>query len=57
MMNLIKVEVMKAFNDGAYRNKPGYIYLIHAQGTNRYKIGLTTRSIEQRFSEFTIAFV
>ncbi len=42
---------MKAFNDGAYRNKPGYIYLIHAQGTNRYKIGLTTRSVEQRFAE------
>ncbi len=42
---------MKAFNDGAYRNKPGYIYLIHAQGTSRYKIGLTTRSVEQRFAE------
>ncbi len=42
---------MKKFDDSAYRNKPGFIYLIHAKGTNRYKIGLTTRSVEQRFSE------
>lgn len=42
---------MKGFNDSAYRNKPGFIYLIHARGTNRYKIGLTTRSVEQRFAE------
>ncbi|BAZ39447.1 hypothetical protein NIES4101_54000 [Calothrix sp. NIES-4101] len=31
--------------------KSGYIYLIHAQGTSRYKIGLTTRSVEERFAE------
>lgn len=31
--------------------KSGYIYLIHATGTNRYKIGLTTRSVEERFAE------
>lgn len=29
----------------------GYIYLIHAKGTNLYKIGLTTRSIEVRLKE------
>ncbi|NER25844.1 MAG: GIY-YIG nuclease family protein, partial [Symploca sp. SIO1C2] len=34
-----------------YRNKPGFIYLIHAQETDRYKIGLTTRSVEARFAE------
>lgn len=39
------------FDDSAYRNKPGFIYLIHAQGTRRYKIGLTTRSVELRFNE------
>ncbi|NES01148.1 MAG: GIY-YIG nuclease family protein, partial [Symploca sp. SIO1B1] len=39
------------FNDSHYRNKPGYIYLIHAQETDRYKIGLTTRSVEARFTE------
>lgn len=39
------------FDDSAYRNKPGYVYLIHAQGTNRYKIGLTTRSVQARLSE------
>ncbi|NER47575.1 MAG: GIY-YIG nuclease family protein [Symploca sp. SIO1A3] len=39
------------FDDSHYRNKPGYIYLIHAQGTDRYKIGLTTRSVETRFTE------
>ncbi|NER25637.1 MAG: GIY-YIG nuclease family protein [Symploca sp. SIO1C2] len=39
------------FDDSAYRNKPGYIYLIHAQETDRYKIGLTTRSVEARFAE------
>ena len=39
------------FNDSHYRNKPGYIYLIHAQETDRYKIGLTTRSVEARFAE------
>ena len=39
------------FDDSAYRNKPGYIYLIHAQGTDRYKIGLTTRSVEVRLAE------
>ena len=39
------------FDDSAYRNKPGYVYLIHASGTNRYKIGLTTRSVQARFTE------
>jgi hypothetical protein len=39
------------FDDSAYRNKPGFIYLIHAKGTRRYKIGLTTRNVEQRFNE------
>jgi hypothetical protein len=39
------------FDDSTYRNKPGFIYLIQAKGTNRYKIGLTTRSVEQRFAE------
>ena len=39
------------FDDSHYRNKPGFIYLIHAQGTDRYKIGLTTRSVEARFTE------
>ncbi|NEQ65524.1 MAG: GIY-YIG nuclease family protein [Symploca sp. SIO2D2] len=39
------------FDDSAYRNKPGYIYLIRAVGTDRYKIGLTTRSVEARFAE------
>jgi Meiotically up-regulated gene 113 len=29
----------------------GYIYLIHAKGTNLYKIGLTTRSVEARLKE------
>jgi len=38
-------------NDNAYRNKPGYIYLIRAVKTDRYKIGLTTRSVEARFTE------
>lgn len=42
---------MKTFDDSAYRNKPGFIYLIQARGTRRYKIGLTTRSVEQRFNE------
>lgn len=42
---------MKSFDDSAYRNKPGFIYLIHARGTRRFKIGLTTRSVEQRFNE------
>lgn len=39
------------FDDSAYRNKLGYIYLIHAKGTRRFKIGLTTRSVTVRFSE------
>ncbi|NES20671.1 MAG: GIY-YIG nuclease family protein [Symploca sp. SIO3E6] len=39
------------FDDSAYRDKPGFIYLIHAVGTDRYKIGLTTRSVEARFAE------
>lgn len=39
------------FDDSTYRNKPGFIYLIHAQGTDRYKIGLTTRHPEARLSE------
>ena len=39
------------FDDSKYRNKPGFIYLIHAQGTDRYKIGLTTRHPEARLSE------
>jgi hypothetical protein len=42
---------MKNFDDSAYRNKAGYIYLIQARGTRRFKIGLTTRSVEQRFNE------
>ncbi len=29
----------------------GHIYLIQASGTNRYKIGLTTRSVEDRLRE------
>lgn len=29
----------------------GHIYLIHAKGTNLYKIGLTTRSVEARLKE------
>ncbi len=29
----------------------GYIYIIHAIGTNRYKIGLTRRDVETRFKE------
>ena len=39
------------FDDSKYRNKPGFIYLIHAVGTDRYKIGLTTRHPEARLSE------
>lgn len=39
------------FDDSAYQNKPGYIYLIHAKGTKRFKIGLTTRSVTVRFTE------
>jgi len=39
------------FDDSAYRNKPGFIYLIHATGTDRYKIGLTTRSVQARLAE------
>ena len=39
------------FDDSTYRNKPGFIYLIHAQGTDRFKIGLTTRSVEARLAE------
>ncbi|NES25921.1 MAG: GIY-YIG nuclease family protein [Symploca sp. SIO3E6] len=39
------------FDDSHYRNKPGYIYLIHAVGSDRYKIGLTTRSVEARLAE------
>lgn len=39
------------FDDSAYRNKPGYVYLIHAEGTDRYKIGLTTRSVQARLAE------
>lgn len=27
---------------------PGYVYLFHAQGTNRYKIGVTRRPLEER---------
>ncbi len=29
----------------------GYIYLIHASSTNRYKIGLTTRNVQERLNE------
>lgn len=29
----------------------GHIYLIHAKGTSRYKIGLTTRTVEKRLAE------
>jgi hypothetical protein len=43
--------LMKSFDDSASSDKPGYVYLIHARGTRRFKIGLTTRSIEQRFAE------
>jgi hypothetical protein len=32
-------------------SKAGYIYLIHAVGTNRYKIGLTVRTVEERLAE------
>ena len=39
------------FDDSKYRNKRGFIYLIHAVGTDRYKIGLTTRHPEARLSE------
>ena len=39
------------FDDSAYRNKPGFIYLIHAVETDRYKIGLTTRSVQARLAE------
>ncbi len=39
------------FDDSAYRNKPGFIYLIHAVGSDRYKIGLTTRSVQARLAE------
>jgi hypothetical protein len=42
---------MKNFDDSAYRNKPGFIYLIHAKDTKRYKVGLTTRTPEQRLAE------
>lgn len=42
---------MNAFDDSGGCNKPGYIYLIHAKGTRRHKIGLTTRDVEQRFNE------
>jgi hypothetical protein len=31
--------------------KSGYIYLIHAKGTTRYKIGLTTRTVQERLAE------
>ncbi|NEO34446.1 MAG: GIY-YIG nuclease family protein [Symploca sp. SIO3C6] len=41
----------KSFDDSVYRNKPGFLYVIQAKGNNRYKIGLTTRSVEQRFAE------
>ncbi|NER96267.1 MAG: GIY-YIG nuclease family protein [Symploca sp. SIO1B1] len=39
------------FDDSAYKNKPGFIYLIHAVGSDRYKIGLTTRSVQARLVE------
>lgn len=39
------------FDDSKYRNKPGFIYLIRARETDRYKIGLTTRHPEARLSE------
>ncbi len=42
---------MRSFDDSAYRNKPGHIYIIHAKGTKRYKVGLTTRTPEQRLAE------
>ncbi|MBW4668396.1 MAG: GIY-YIG nuclease family protein [Cyanomargarita calcarea GSE-NOS-MK-12-04C] len=31
--------------------KTGHIYFIHAVGTSRYKIGLTTRSVKERLDE------
>jgi len=34
------------FNDSSYREKPGFIYLINAVGTDRYKIGRATRWLE-----------
>jgi len=40
-----------SFDDSAYKNKPGYVYLIHAVGSDRYKIGLTRRSVEARLAE------
>ena len=30
---------------------PGYVYLVHALGSNLYKIGLTTRTPEKRLKE------
>lgn len=33
------------------KRKSGYIYLLNARGTNRYKIGLTQRTVEQRLKE------
>jgi len=31
--------------------RAGYVYLICASGTNRYKIGLTSRNVEERLAE------
>lgn len=41
----------RVFDDSHYRDKSGYVYLIRAIGTRRFKIGLTTRDVEQRFNE------
>lgn len=30
----------------------GYIYLIHMEGTNNYKIGITKRDIQSRINEY-----
>lgn len=43
---------MKNEKTGAsYHNNPGFVYLICAKGTSRYKIGITTRTPEKRLSE------
>lgn len=43
--------VKPKFDDKLYRNKPGWIYLVRAKGCNRYKIGLTTRTPQERLDE------
>ena len=43
--------VKKKKKETSYHNSPGFIYLIGAKGTSRYKIGVTTRTPEKRLSE------